>query len=80
MLTEFMPGDFRPLACSVLARNGLGCVGTVIGAPMLGSRLQNGWTFTIWAFVALACLPIVFILGIFGPRWRQAMPTQRPNT
>ncbi|CRG91770.1 Transporter mfs1 [Talaromyces islandicus] len=80
MLTEFMPGDHRPLACSVLARNGLGCVGTVIGAPMLGSSLQNGWTFTIWAFVALACLPIVLILGIFGPRWRQAMPTQRPNT
>ncbi|KAH8691964.1 major facilitator superfamily domain-containing protein [Talaromyces proteolyticus] len=80
MLTEFLPGDARPLSCSVLARNGVGCVGTVIGAPMLDSRLQNGWTFTIWAFVALACLPIIIIMRVFGPRWREALPNRKPNT
>ncbi|KUL89784.1 hypothetical protein ZTR_00586 [Talaromyces verruculosus] len=52
MISEFMPGDRRGLAASVFIRNVLGCVGTVVAAPMLSS-LRNGLTFTLWALVAL---------------------------
>lgn len=72
MISEFMPGDSRGLAASVFIRNVLGCVGTVVAAPML-STLGNGWTFTLWAFVALASSLVIVAVTKYGPRWRESM-------
>jgi MFS family permease len=72
MISEFMPGDPRGLAASVFIRNVLGCVGTVVAAPML-STLGNGWTFTLWALVALASASVIVAVTKFGPRWRESM-------
>jgi hypothetical protein len=76
MISEFMPGDPRGLAASVFIRNVLGCVGTVAASPML-DQLGNGWTFTLWSLVALACSSIIVAITKFGPRWRESMSVAR---
>lgn len=72
MISEFMPGDPRGLAASVFIRNVLGCIGTVVAAPMLSS-LGNGWTFTLWALVALVSASVIVAITRYGPRWRESM-------
>jgi MFS family permease len=72
MLTEFIPRDNRGTACTVFFRNVLGCVGTAIAAPMVKS-LGCGWTFTLWACVALASSGVIILLKVCGPKWRQDM-------
>lgn len=67
IISEFMPGDPRGLAASVFIRNVLGCVGTVVAAPMLSS-LGSGWTFTLWALVALASTSVIIAVTKCGPR------------
>lgn len=78
MITEFMPGDPRGLAASVFVRNVFGCVGTVVAASMLQS-LGDGWTFTLWSLVSLACAPLIFVMAKFGPRWRESISASRTN-
>jgi len=72
MLTEFIPRDNRGTASTVFFRFGLGCVGTGIADPMVKS-LGCGWTFTLWALVALASSGAIILLKIYGPKWRKDM-------
>lgn len=39
------------------------------------SSLGDGWTFTLWALVALASASVISAITKFGPRWRESMVT-----
>jgi MFS family permease len=79
MVTEFIPRDNRGTASTVFFRFVLGCAGTIIADPMVKS-LGCGWTFTLWALVALANSGVIILLKVYGPKWRMEMEAHLKST
>lgn len=73
MLTEFMPKKASAgVALNNFMRNIFSCVGSLVTAPIIDA-IGNGWLFTILGLVAFASSAVLFIMKVFGPRWRKSM-------
>ncbi|KAK4244886.1 major facilitator superfamily domain-containing protein [Corynascus novoguineensis] len=59
------------VAANNLVRCLFGAAGTAFIESMLGA-LGRGWTYTFWALVLVAFSPILWVLTVRGPRWREA--------
>lgn len=77
MLTEFMPKKSSAgVALNNFMRNIFSCVGSVVTAPIIDA-IGNGWLFTILGLVAFASSSVLFVMRIYGPRWRKSMDALR---
>ena len=77
MLTEFMPKrSSAGVALNNFMRNIFSCVGSVVTAPIIDA-IGNGWLFTILGLVAFASSSVLFVMKIYGPRWRNSMDALR---
>lgn len=73
MLTEFMPKNASAgVALNNFMRNIFSCVGSLVTAPIIDA-IGNGWLFTILGLVAFASSSTLYIMRVFGPRWRKSM-------
>ncbi|KKK20329.1 putative MFS multidrug resistance transporter [Aspergillus rambellii] len=73
MLTEFMPEkSSEGVALNNFMRNIFSCVGSFVTAPII-EAIGNGWLFTILGLVAFASSSAIFVMKVYGPRWRQSM-------
>ncbi|OOQ87176.1 putative MFS multidrug resistance transporter [Penicillium brasilianum] len=73
MLTEFMPKkSSEGVALNNFMRNIFSCVGSLVTAPII-SGIGNGWLFTILGLVSFASSSVIFLMRVFGPRWRKTM-------
>ncbi|GKZ77951.1 hypothetical protein AnigIFM56816_001073 [Aspergillus niger] len=77
MLTEFMPKKSSAgVALNNFMRNIFSCVGSVVTAPIIDA-IGNGWLFTILGLVAFASSSVLFVMKVYGPRWRKSMDALR---
>ncbi|RAL01184.1 MFS transporter [Aspergillus ibericus CBS 121593] len=77
MLTEFMPKrSSAGVALNNFMRNIFSCVGSVVTAPIIDA-IGNGWLFTILGLVAFASSSVLFVMKVYGPRWRNSMDALR---
>ena len=58
------------VAANNLVRCLFGAAGTAFIESML-SALGRGWTYTFWALVLVVFSPILWILSVKGPKWRE---------
>ncbi|KAL2018311.1 hypothetical protein VTK56DRAFT_974 [Thermocarpiscus australiensis] len=61
-------------ATAVAANNLVRCLSGAGGTAVIESMLKamgRGWTFTFWALVLVAFSPVLWILTVRGPRWRE---------
>src|SRR4051812_10932283 len=73
MLTEFMPKkSSEGVALNNFVRNIFSCVGSLVTAPIIGA-IGNGWLFTILGLVGFASSSVIYMMRIYGPRWRKTM-------
>ncbi|KAJ5380027.1 uncharacterized protein N7496_002455 [Penicillium cataractarum] len=73
MLTEFMPKkSSEGVALNNFMRNIFSCVGSLVTAPIING-IGNGWLFTILGLVSFASSSVIFLMRVFGPRWRKTM-------
>ncbi|KAF3389288.1 MFS antiporter QDR3 [Penicillium rolfsii] len=73
MLTEFMPKkSSEGVALNNFMRNIFSCVGSLVTAPIING-IGNGWLFTILGLVGFASSSVVFLMRVYGPRWRKTM-------
>ncbi|KAJ5770012.1 uncharacterized protein N7511_002063 [Penicillium nucicola] len=73
MLTEFMPKkSSEGVALNNFVRNIFSCVGSLVTAPII-SAIGNGWLFTILGIVGFASSSVIYLMRIYGPRWRKTM-------
>ncbi|KAJ5295921.1 hypothetical protein PENANT_c001G03734 [Penicillium antarcticum] len=73
MLTEFMPKkSSEGVALNNFVRNIFSCVGSLVTAPIIGA-IGNGWLFTILGIVGFASSSVIYLMRIYGPRWRKTM-------
>ncbi|THC96368.1 hypothetical protein EYZ11_004139 [Aspergillus tanneri] len=77
MLTEFMPKKSSAgVALNNFMRNIFSCVGSLVTAPIIDA-IGNGWLFTILGVAAFASSSVLFVMKVFGPRWRASMDALR---
>ncbi|PLN84056.1 MFS general substrate transporter [Aspergillus taichungensis] len=77
MLTEFMPKKSSAgVALNNFMRNIFSCVGSLVTAPIIDA-IGNGWLFTILGLLAFASSSVLFVMRIYGPRWRKSMDALR---
>ncbi|PKY07403.1 MFS general substrate transporter [Aspergillus campestris IBT 28561] len=77
MLTEFMPKrSSAGVALNNFMRNIFSCVGSLVTAPIIDA-IGNGWLFTILGLLAFASSSVLFVMRIYGPRWRKSMDALR---
>ncbi|PLB40126.1 MFS transporter [Aspergillus candidus] len=77
MLTEFMPKKSSAgVALNNFMRNIFSCVGSLVTAPIIDA-IGNGWLFTILGLLAFASSSVLFVMRIYGPRWRKSMEALR---
>ncbi|PYH87441.1 MFS general substrate transporter [Aspergillus ellipticus CBS 707.79] len=77
MLTEFMPKKSSAgVALNNFMRNIFSCVGSVVTAPIIDA-IGNGWLFTILGLAAFASSSVLFVMKVYGPRWRKSMDALR---
>jgi MFS family permease len=75
MLTEFMPKkSSEGVALNNFVRNIFSCVGSLVTAPIIGA-IGNGWLFTILGLVGFASSSVIYMMRVYGPRWRKTMDT-----
>lgn len=73
MLTEFMPKKASTgVALNNFMRNIFSCVGSLVTAPIIDA-IGNGWLFTILGLVGFASSFSLYVMRVFGPRWRKSM-------
>jgi MFS family permease len=73
MLTEFMPKkSSEGVALNNFVRNIFSCVGSLVTAPIIGA-IGNGWLFTILGLVGFASSSVIYMMRVYGPRWRKTM-------
>jgi multidrug resistance protein len=73
MLTEFMPKkSSEGVALNNFMRNIFSCVGSLVTAPIIGG-IGNGWLFTILGLVSFASSGVIFLMRVYGPKWRKTM-------
>ncbi|XHG01487.1 hypothetical protein AWENTII_004868 [Aspergillus wentii] len=73
MLTEFMPKKSSAgVALNNFMRNILACVGSLVTAPLIDA-IGNGWLLTIVGLLGFASSSVLFVMKVYGPRWRQKM-------
>ncbi|KAK4121615.1 MFS general substrate transporter [Parathielavia appendiculata] len=58
------------VAANNLVRCLFGAAGTAFIESMLGA-MGRGWTYTFWALVLVVFSPILWLLSVKGPRWRE---------
>ena len=75
MLTEFMPKkSSEGVALNNFVRNIFSCVGSLVTAPIIGA-IGNGWLFTILGLVGFASSSVIYMMRVYGSRWRKTMDT-----
>jgi MFS family permease len=75
MLTEFMPKkSSEGVALNNFVRNIFSCVGSLVTAPIIGA-IGNGWLFTILGLVGFASSSVIWLMRVYGSRWRKTMDT-----
>lgn len=73
MLTEFMPKKSSSgVALNNFMRNIFSCVGSLVTAPIIAA-IGNGWIFTIIGLLCFASAGVIWIMKVYGPRWRESM-------
>ena len=71
MLTEFMPKKSSAgVALNNFTRNMFAFVTTLVTSPIIDA-IGNGWLFTILGLITYASLSVLFVMKIYGPRWRE---------
>ncbi|KAK4152056.1 major facilitator superfamily domain-containing protein [Chaetomidium leptoderma] len=61
-------------ATAIAANNLVRCLFGAAGTAFIESMLRamgRGWTYTFWALVLLVFSPVLWVLTVRGPRWRE---------
>jgi MFS family permease len=61
-------------ATAVAANNLVRCLFGAAGTAFIESMLRamgRGWTYTFWALVLVVCSPVLWVLAVKGPGWRE---------
>ncbi|KAL2262074.1 hypothetical protein VTK26DRAFT_2536 [Humicola hyalothermophila] len=67
------------VAANNLVRCLFGAAGTAFIESMLGA-LGRGWTYTFWALVLVVFSPVLWILTVKGPQWREEKGLRKLET